>query len=89
MSKSNFTELEKNMEWWEKIWCKVCRDVLGTLGAGKVVLEGIGQGCTAQKGKSETKKVGLDVPALPGHTACSSDTHKRQLQIQAVAIAPS
>lgn len=77
------------MEWWEKIWCKFCRDVPGTLGPGKVVLEGIEQGCIAQKGKSEIKKVGLDVPALPGHTACSSDTHKWQLQIQAVAIAPS
>lgn len=79
------------MEWWEKIWCKVCRDVLGTLGPGKMVLEGIGQGCTAWKreGKSETKKAGLDAPALAGHAACSSDTHKWQLQFQVVAIAPS
>lgn len=77
------------MEWWEKIWCKVCRDVLGTLGPGKMVLEGTGEGCIAWKGKSETKQAGLDAPALAGHTAWSSDTHKWQLQIQAVAIAPS
>lgn len=54
-----------------------------------MVLEGTGEGCIAWKGKSETKQAGLDAPALAGHTAWSSDTHKWQLQIQAVAIAPS
>lgn len=45
--------------------------------------------CMEKEGKREIKEPGLDVPALAGPTARSSDTYKWQLQIQAVAIAPS
>lgn len=51
-------------------------------------LKALGKDVLHRKGRARPRKVGLDVPALPGHTACSSDTYKWQLQIQAVAIAP-
>lgn len=54
---------------------------------GKDVLHGKGR--EEWDGLDVSAVAGLDVPALAGPTACNSDKYKWQLQIQAVAIAPS